>query len=494
MKRSILSKTALAIAAIAFALAFSACGDKNAKRFKDAAMNLDQTQFTFGWEYDYWPNGGIRNIGGHLASLISLQELQQLLPCPLYLSGPHHNGQWNLNSDDYGRYNPEAINYLADLAQKVVSDKKFIQASAPLVEKYLGLQMHIMMVLHDVMYDENLYDEDTRNSVFAGIVERYGFNDDAMYIVNSINVEDREYLYTNFSYEMLYWWARRYSDGTIDEFYRGLSTIYKAYYPDYAYDLDSYWIENGGGEWFEGDEGWYYEDGIGETVYAIELESDEPIADDERIKENDAVDLIKKAVSKLDETYLVLPDEFDYWPKSGLRVMGGHLFSLISLRTLNRILPCDLYLSGPHHVNRWNLDHPYDFGYYNPEAITYLGNLAKKVVADEKFVETSKPLVDQYLKLQITIMKGLYDGLNDGDYCADKEAILNEIVKQKGRAYYGSNTFDFLSQFDFDDEDSYAYSNTGEMFLYWWGRRNVDGTMEQFHDILETVYSAYYPE
>jgi len=50
-----------------------------------------------------------------------------------------------------------------------------------------------------------------------------------------------------------------------------------------------------------------------------------------------------------------------------------------------------------------------------------------------------------------------------------------------------------LGELDLED-GTYVYGNTGEMFLYWWARRNVDGTMEQFHDILETIYSAYYPE
>ena len=125
---------------MAIVFAFSACNNdkENVQRFKDAAMNLDKTNHTLTDEFDYWPNCGIRVTGSHLASLISLEELQKMLPCPLYVSGPHHDGQWDLDNEaDFGHYNPKAIQYLANLAKKVVSDKKFVETSKPLVDQYL---------------------------------------------------------------------------------------------------------------------------------------------------------------------------------------------------------------------------------------------------------------------------------------------------------------------------------------------------------------------
>lgn len=492
LNKSTFCKSVLAIAAIGFVVGFSSCGDKNADRFKDAAMKLDNTHLTLEWEYDYWPDGNIRNVGGHLASLISLQELQQLLPCPLYLSGPHHNNEWNLYSDDFGYYNPEAIQYLSNLAKKVVSDKKFVAISKPLVDKYLYRQMVCMMVLHDVLYDNNVFDPDYRDYIFTDIIENHGYSEEASWYLSNIYIEeannDGDYLFGSFNYEFLYWWARRWKDGTIDKFYEGLSTIFKAYHPEYEYTTDKYYAMEEYDDW-----GW---DMYEETQYSCDLEDNDMISDDMRIKEDEAVDIFRRAASNLDKTGLVLANEFDYWPECGLRVMGGHLFSLISLYTLNRMLPCDLYVSGPHYYNRWNLNDPTDFGHYNPEAITYLGNLAKKVVADKKFVESTKPLVDQYLKRQMVIMKGLYDGMNNNEICPDKQAVLEDIMNREGNIYVNQENCpacELLGNLDLED-GTYVYGNTGEMFLYWWGRRNVDGTMELFHDILETVYNAYYGE
>lgn len=486
-KHTTFKKMALAFSAIALVIAFSSCSDKNAKRFKDAAMNLDNTSFTLTYEYDYWPDGGIRNIGGHLASLISLNDLEKMLPCPLYVSGPHRNGEWDLYSDDFGHYNPEAIKFLDDLAKKVVSDKKFVAESKPLVDKYLYRQMLCMMVIHDFFYDDEVTGTDYREYLFSDALENYGYSDEASYYLSNIYIEevdqDDSYIYWGYNYEFFNWWARRWKDGTIDLFYDGISTIFKAYHPEYEYDFDKYYYMEEYGDW-----DWYME-----TEYSCDLEDDEPIKDNERIKESEAVGILRNAATNLDKTEMVLVNEFDYWPECGIRVTGGHLFSLISLRSLNKMLPCDLYVSGPHYYNRWNLEDPFDFGHYNPEAIRYIGKLAKQVVSDKKFVENTKPLIDEYLKRQMYILISLYDALNDKNVCSDKQGILDMIMGQEGRAYYGTDTFDFLDSLPIED-GSYVYSNTGEMFLYWWARRDADGTMDLFYDALKTIYTAYYPE
>lgn len=260
------SKMVRTIVIFASALVFSAfmSGDNNnAKRFKNAALNLDKTQHTLVDEYDYWPECGIRVTGSHLASLISLNELQQMLPCPLYVSGPHHDGQWDLdNEDDFGHYNPEAIQYLANLAQKVVADKKFVELSKSLIDRYLYRQMHIMMVIHDALYD-GTYSQEEREGIFNTSVETKGleYDDyDVGFYLNRLKLDDDSDVFSNISYRFLHFWARRWVDGTIDPFYQGLSTIFMAYYPEYEYSAERYLIPYE--EWFE-------EGGYEEEVYVV---------------------------------------------------------------------------------------------------------------------------------------------------------------------------------------------------------------------------------
>ena len=61
----IINKFLMALSVAVLVSAFSACNnDKgNAQRFKDAAMQLDQTKHTFTDLYDYWPVCGIRVTG-----------------------------------------------------------------------------------------------------------------------------------------------------------------------------------------------------------------------------------------------------------------------------------------------------------------------------------------------------------------------------------------------------------------------------------------------
>ena len=257
---------AVVLAAFAFIVLLCSFGGNDiAERFKNAALDLDKTSHTLVDEYDYWPECGIRVTGSHLSSLISLTELQQMLPCPLYVSGPHHDGQWDLdNEEDFGHYNPEAIQYLANLAQKVVADKKFVELSKPLIDRYLYRQMHIMMVIHDALYD-GTYSQEEREGIFNTSVETKGleYDDyDVGFYLNRLKLDDDSYVFSNISYRFLHFWARRWVDGTIDPFYQGLSTIFMAYYPEYEYSAERYLIPSE--EWFE--EGGYEEE---EEVYVV---------------------------------------------------------------------------------------------------------------------------------------------------------------------------------------------------------------------------------
>ena len=257
------------LAALTLIIIFSSFGgDSHTQRFKDAIMSLDNTIHTLTAEFDYWPECGIRVTGSHLASLISLTDLQKMLPCPLYVSGPHHDGLWDLDNEyEYGHYNPEAIEWLTGVAQKVVSDKNFVRTSKPLIDSYLYRQMHIMMVVHDALYND--CSKELREKVFNSSLEANGESyetDWSVFALDRLKLEDGTYVYGNIDYRFLHFWARRWEDGTISQFYQGLSTIFKAYHPEYEYSRESYWKTE---EEWRGEE-WYGEGEYSEMYVVID--------------------------------------------------------------------------------------------------------------------------------------------------------------------------------------------------------------------------------
>ena len=308
-------KMAMTMAVIAFALTFSAFvsgdSDNNVQRFKDAALNLDNTTHTLVDEFDYWPECGIRVTGSHLASLISLTELEQMLPCPLYVSGPHHDGQWDLNNDDeFGHYNPEAIQHLANVAKQVVADKKFVALSKPLIDKYLYRQMHIMMVIHDALYDGSLSQAE-REKVFRGSIESKGMDYDLYsvgFFLPQLNLNDDSFVFANIDYRFLHFWARRWADGTIDQFYDALSTVFKAYHPEYVFDTEIYWLP--------GEEEWLGEEEYnGDSEFYVVIDGSELRL---RLEPSTSADTFKwpdgtNRHPKVGERYYYLGEEGDFY-------------------------------------------------------------------------------------------------------------------------------------------------------------------------------------
>ena len=478
-------------AALTLILVLSSSGSKikvkseDVTLFKTAAQNLDNTTHTLVDEFDYWPECGIRVMGSHLASLISLQQLNNLLPCPLYVSGPHSTSSWNLESEnDFGHYNPEAIAYLGAVAEKVVEDAAFIEVTRPLVYEHLYRQMNILMVMYDAMHDTNYFSEESMQAMLNSMVEYKGDPyeaDYASYLLGMLNLEDESYVYSNIGYQFLYFWARRYADGTMDQFYSILKTVFMAYWPDYKFDPE-YMV-------FEGD--YYYEEGDWEEGYYFD---DSPIEDYERLTPDDAVELFRGALENLEYSYNILP-EYDTWPECDIRMTGSHLASLVSLRTVNAMLPCELYVSGPHTIGNWDLYNDDDFGHYNPDAIRYLSNLADRVLSDKTFVKATKPIVSNYLQRQMFILLTLHEALDDPEVCPSRSAVLFDVMMHKGYVSFLDNGAgkNFLNKVDIND-DTYVYSSYKDMFLYFWARREADGTSNLFYQALKKIYTTYYPD
>lgn len=206
------------------------------------------------------------------------------------------------------------------------------------------------------------------------------------------------------------------------------------------------------------------------------------------------ITVFKSAVMKLDETET---PQSGYW---GIRWTGLNLSSLISLKQLNDLLPCPLYKSGPHTTENWDFYSENSFGYYNPQAIAYLDDVTDNLLADQQFVNATRPLIDKHLRPQMRILLDIYQYI---DTMSQKEELLAYMVlpKEAQRELMVEVEGSLGEEMDYPDylyqwwnTDKVDKGNPDSRFDYFWARRHKDGTDKQIYQILEKVNATYFGE
>lgn len=218
-----------------------------AARARVVWANLSESRSRCG-EYDYFPEGGLRNFACHVADFGTYAELARASGTTVFLSGPHDNQQLNLSSrTDFGRYNPRFVRFLIDHAIPAAADRgfyeetKFVwQASvAPLARVYLATyrkwrsQPELLRAereryetllaagnLPEADY-ERYYDfllDSFGDEGRAGASEGGRFASDAAYDGNVVKTAAA-------------FWLRRHIDGTAELFYEGLEKAIRTYDP-----------------------------------------------------------------------------------------------------------------------------------------------------------------------------------------------------------------------------------------------------------------------
>lgn len=214
--------------------------------------NLSESRSHCG-EYDYFPEGGLRNFACHVADFGTYAELARASGVSVFLSGPHDNQQLNLSSrTDFGRYNPRFVRFLIDHAIPAAADRgfyeetKFVwQASvAPLARVYLATyrkwQAHPELLQAERARYESLlasgnlpeadyerYYDFLRDSF--GDEGRSGASDDGSSAADDFTgtgVYDGNVVKTAAAF-----WLRRHIDGTAELFYEGLEKAIRTYDP-----------------------------------------------------------------------------------------------------------------------------------------------------------------------------------------------------------------------------------------------------------------------
>lgn len=203
---------------------------------KKTFSNLDKTVNT-GQGFDYWPNGGIQIAYYHLATFITYEMISNLSPEPVFLSGPHGAVNLNLNSSQtFGHYNPKFLQWFQDHLIEMLQDESFVESTLNSFQTYLGDTAQTYWATYTILnqYPQELNtlleDYKTRienRSLPDGYYYNIAWSDHANQF-NSLQKLNESYN-TNVIAPAVYFWLRRYIDGTEAQVFSMLEYLLVAY-------------------------------------------------------------------------------------------------------------------------------------------------------------------------------------------------------------------------------------------------------------------------
>lgn len=181
------------------------------------------------WKYDYgFKDGWLLNKFEYIRSLLTYMDFQAILDYPIYLSGPHTNGELDLNSKySFGHYNPKFVSELRLNASSLLSNRVFVNSTKHLFEKH--------GVIEFLIKNKNVYeitqkypnDFNEIKSQFIWGLENKTWQEDG-YRVFLPQVLYTDY-YLNWSETSYYFWIRRDIDNTKDIWIGLINDVLNAY-------------------------------------------------------------------------------------------------------------------------------------------------------------------------------------------------------------------------------------------------------------------------
>lgn len=209
---------------------------------------------------------------------------------------------------------------------------------------------------------------------------------------------------------------------------------------------------------------------------------------------------------------------------SGPKTVTDKLTKKLSYYYVSRAFGQPIFINGPHSDTVLDLNAIEEFGYYNPEFLTWLQSHFKAILADKDFVAQTKPLVDEYLlnSAELFLVTDYY--LKDNP--AIRDALLQEYKNQYRNYNLEANHHyhlyieqimkknpnwdgtDKTKQYIWEyppvttqmeqllielDQQKWYYTQYGTA-IFFWMRRAIDGTDQQFLTLLTDFMQAYDPE
>lgn len=188
----------------------------------------------------------------------------------------------------------------------------------------------------------------------------------------------------------------------------------------------------------------------------------------------------------------------EYWSKIGFRGRYKVFKKYLSKSVLENIVGEKAFLNGPH-LDDFNFNSLDKFGHYNPIFLTKLHQKLNILFANEAFIKKTQAFYDENLKQSLRVYylshdmavnnKEIIEGYLDAISEPNKNSYMNGMVS--GPSFYLQESFrDFALSIENDGYNVYeGFTSPG-----FWIRRSIDGTADEFYNLLIFTMKTFDPE
>jgi hypothetical protein len=175
------------------------------------------------------PDEGLRSLYYYATQAkFSLELLGLMFDAPVFLAGPHAQHP-NLESDDFGRYNPVFVQRVAETAVALAHDPARVERTRPMFERHLRRQARTYALVHRALHDDPAWYADFRADYAAALADpgldfdRYGEISRLSEAFSSAGMTWYE------ADTAVYFWLRRDLDGTAKLWRTAVDALLAAY-------------------------------------------------------------------------------------------------------------------------------------------------------------------------------------------------------------------------------------------------------------------------
>ncbi|MFT5997951.1 MAG: hypothetical protein ACI81P_000396 [Neolewinella sp.] len=190
----------------------------------------------------------------------------------------------------------------------------------------------------------------------------------------------------------------------------------------------------------------------------------------------------------LKSTYEYNPEADQTYLKTGLRANYAMAKPYASLGLIERAFGEKVFLSGPHRGDmNWGSQN--DFGHYNPVFLNSIHRAVERIVDNDLYSEMAELVYDEHFNDMLETYGEAYVYLEENPELKDE--MMNVYLQSlNGSGQITNETYNQLGS-NFSNENPELDIFDAYVAPYFWIRRAIDGTDDEFIKIFTLIYDEF---